>query len=315
VARFERDEFPPSLYLDGPDESLKAAILAEARHAWARACTESPHPRVFRAAEDSVEEILAAYQGTSLFTPRELILVLDVEGLGRSEKAIRAMAEGVRRPAGGSCLIFSESAADSARKSLEPLRAACDARLTAFPLAGRALIAWGRRRVAREGIEVEDGLLESMADACENDPSEFFNELEKLLTCVGPSRRITREEASKLLRPVADADLFDYLAAVAAGDPSLAGRRLSQVLAAGESEGLILFSLVNLVGGALGGWSRRPELSRALGRRSAPGDLARALDALYRAEWAWKGGRADAITVLEQVTREISAGGAVPARR
>jgi DNA polymerase III delta subunit len=315
VARFERDDFPASLYLDGPDESLKAALIAEARHAWARACPESPQPRVFRAAEDSVEEILAAYQGTSLFTPRELILVLDVEGLGRSERSIRALAEAVRRPAGGSCLIFSESASDSSRKALEPLRAACAVRLTAFPLARRALIAWGRRRVTREGVTVEEGLLETMADACENDPSEFFNELEKLLTCVGPSREITRAEAAQLLRPVADADRVDFLAAVAAGDPSLAGRRLAKVLAAGESEGAILFALANLVGGAIGGWSRWRDLSMALSRRSAPADLARALDALYRAEAAWKGGRADAITVLEQVTREISTPSAAAARR
>lgn len=315
VARFERDRFPSSLYLDGPDESLKAAILAEARHAWARACPESPHPHVFRAAEDGVEEILAAYQGASLFAPRELILVLDVEGLGRSERAVRALAEGVTRPAGASCIILSESASDSPRKALEPLRAACAARLTAFPLARRALIAWGQRRATREEVAVEDGILESLAAACENDPSEFFNELEKLLTCVGPSRRITREEAARLLRPVADADLFDFLAAVAAGDPSLAGRRLARVLASGEGEGTVLFSLVNLVGGALGGWSRWRELSMALARRSAPTDLARALDALYRAESAWKGGRADVVAALEQVTREISGSSVAPARR
>src|SRR5262245_9851100 len=191
VARFERDQFPARLYLDGSDESLKASVIAEARHAWARACPESPHPRVFRAAEDSVEEILAVYQRASLFTPRELIIVLDVEGIGRSERAIRALSEGILRPAGASCLILSESAADSARKALDPLRAACVAKLTAFPLARRALIAWGRRRVAREAVTVEEGLLEKLADACESDPSEFFNELEKLLTCVGPSRAIT----------------------------------------------------------------------------------------------------------------------------
>ncbi|HET9326379.1 MAG TPA: hypothetical protein VFQ05_06380 [Candidatus Eisenbacteria bacterium] len=315
MARFESDDFPSSLYLDGPDESLKAAVIAEARHAWAKACPESPHPRVFRAAEDSVEEILAVYQGASLFTPRELIIVLDVEGLSRSERGIRALAEGVRRPAGASTLIFSESGADSARRSLEPLRAACAARLTAFPLARRALIAWGRRRVGREGLTVEDGLLESLADSCENDPSEFFNELEKLLTCVGPSKRITNEEAAQLLRPVSNADLIDFLAAVAAGDPMLAGRRLGLVLAAGESEGSILFALTNLVGGAMGGWARWRDLSMALSRRSSPSHLAQSLDALYRAEWAWKGGRADAVAALEQVTREISSGGAIPARR
>jgi len=52
-----------------------------------------------------------------------------------------------------------------------------------------------------------------------------------------------------------------------------------------------------------------------LGRRAAPGDLARALDALYCAEWAWKGGRADAVAALEQVTREISGGSTAVARR
>jgi DNA polymerase III delta subunit len=312
MARLEHGEFPASLYLDGPDESLKAAWIGEVKRAWAKACPEAPYPRVFRAAEDGVEEILAAYHGTSLFTPRELLIVLDVEGLGRSERALRALAEGVARPAGGSCLVLSESAAESARKSLEPLRAACALRLTALPLGRAALITWGQRRLGREQVTPEDGLLELLADACENDPSEFFNELEKLLTCVGDSRRLTRAEAAALLRPVAGADLVEFLATVAVGDAGLAARKLSRVLAAGEGEGTVLFALANLVGGAIGGWARWRDLSMTLARRAGPEDLTRALDALYRAEAAWKQGRADVVTVLEQVTRVVS--GERPAR-
>jgi len=307
VSRLERGDFPPSLYLDGPDESLKAAWIAEVRRAWARACPEAPYPRVFRAGEDGVEEILAAYHGTSLFTPRELLIVLDVEGLGRSERTVKAFAEGVARSAGGSSLVLSESASDSARKSLEPLRTACAVRVTAVPLGRDSLVSWGRRRLGREEVSAEDGLLEMLAEACENDPSEFFNELEKLVTCVGESRRLTRAEAALLLRPVAGADLVEFLATVAAGDAALAGRRLSRVLASGESEGSVLFALANLVGGALGGWARWRELSMALARRTPPGELARALDAIYRAESAWKRGRADAVTALEQATREVCA--------
>ena len=314
VARLERGDFPASLYLDGPDESLKAAVIAEVRHAWARACPEAPHARVFRAGEDRVEEILAAYHGTSLFTPRELLIVLEVEGIGRSERMVAGLAEGVSRPAGGSSLVLSVSASHSPRKTLEPLRTAAAARLTAMPLGRAALIGWGRRRVAREEVTAEQGLLEMLADACENDPSEFLNELEKLLTCVGPSRRVTRAEAAALLRPVAGADLAEFLAAVAMGDAPRAARCLGRVLAAGESEGGVLFALVNLVGGALGGWARWRELSMALARRSAPGDLARGLDALYRAESAWKRGRADVVVVLEQATREICGATAVPPR-
>jgi DNA polymerase III delta subunit len=306
IERLDVGRFPASLYVDGPDESLKAALLGEVRHAWARAVPEAPHARVFRLGEDRIDAILAAYHGTSLFTPRGLLIVLEVEAIGRSERVVASFAEGIARGAGGSCLVLVESASESARKSLESLRAATAVRLTAMPMGRAALLGWGKRRVTREGVTAEDGVLEALADASENDASEFLNELEKLLTCVGPDRRVTRAEAAALLRPMADADLAEYLSAVAVGHAGLASRRLGQVLAAGEGEGSVLFALVQLVGGALGGWTRWREPSLVLSRRRrAPGELARALDALYRAEAAWKGGRADAVVVLEQVTREI----------
>jgi hypothetical protein len=83
--RLDRADFPASLYLDGPSEALKAALLAELRHAWAKSLPAAQPARVFRAAETSVEEILAAYQGISLFSPRDLVIVLEIEDLGRSE--------------------------------------------------------------------------------------------------------------------------------------------------------------------------------------------------------------------------------------
>ena len=69
----------------------------------------------------------------------------------------------------------------------------------------------------------------------------------------------------------------------------------------------MLFALSNLVGGALGGWARHKELSAALARRRPPRELARSLDAIYRAEAAWKSGRADVVAVLEQATRAVCA--------
>ena len=74
--RLGRDEFPPALYLDGPDEGLKAALLAELRQAWARACPEAPAARVFRTSEAGVDELLAAFHGGSLFAPCELLSFL-----------------------------------------------------------------------------------------------------------------------------------------------------------------------------------------------------------------------------------------------
>jgi len=306
LERIDRDDFPASLYLEGPDEGLKAALLAELRHGWARACPDTPAARVFRAAETPVDELLAAFHGGSLFAPRELLLVLDVEDLGRSERRVAALAEGLGRPVGGTSMVLVESAGDATRKSLDPLRGACAAQCLAMPPGRQMLLGWGARRMRRETIALEAGTLEAVADACEGDSITFFDELEKLVAWAGAGGRLTRADVAAILRPVVGADLPAYLGAVAAGDPPLAAQRLGRLLAAGMGEGTVLFALANLVGGALGGWARHRELSEALRRRLPPRALARCLDGLYRAEAAWKGGRADVVAVLEQATRVVA---------
>ena len=311
IERFRRGDFPATLYLEGPSESLKAALLAELRRAWARACPEAPLARVFRAAEAGIEEILAAFQGASLFSPRDLILVLEVEDLGRSEKRVAALAAGLATPSGGSCLVLHESDADTPRKSLEPLRAASSLRWNAEVPARPELLRWGQCRLAADDLDLEPGVVETVADACEGDPLTFFNELEKLdviAPLVDGRRRITRQAADAMLKPVLGADLPEYLSAVALGRSEHAGRALARLLTAGVGEGTVLFALSNLVGGALGGWARNKDLSAALARRRTPRDLARSIDAIYRAEAAWKSGRADVVAVLEQATRAVCSG-------
>lgn len=308
LERLEGGDFPSTLYLDGPSEPVKAALLAELRRAWAAACRESPLARVFRATESGVEEILNAFQGASLFSPRDLVMVLGVEELarGKNDKRITPLAEGISRPAGGSSLTLVERAAEKERKSLDPLRAACAVRITAVAPARAALLAWGRRRVAREGLKAGAGAVEALVDACEGDPLAFFSELDKLCTYTAREGRVRVEDVAALQRPVVGADLPDYLGAVALGEPGLAAQRLGRLLAAGVGEGTILFALSNLVGGALGGWAKFRDLSHALQRRLRPDALGRAADAVYRAEAAWKSGRADAIAALEQATRDVA---------
>lgn len=298
-------KFPGSLYLEGSSEPLKAETLAVLRRAWAEHVPQAPAARVLRAAESGVEEILALYQGASLFTPRELIVVLDIEDLGRSEKRVSALAVGLAMPAGESCLVLVESAAESTRKTLEPLRAACRARIEADPPTRAALRGWGELRLAGERIEAEPRVLEMLLEASEGDAMAFFSELARLVSWAGPGVRATPAEVAEILRPAAGAELPDYLESVAAGDSARAGLRLGRLLAAGMSEGTILFSLSNLVGGALGGWARYGIQSAALRRRRGGSELLRCLDAVYRTEAAWKGGRADVVALLEHATREV----------
>lgn len=312
LERAAAGEFPTSLYVEGPDEALKATFLAAFRHAWAAAVPQAPLARVMRPGENGVDDVLAAYHGISMFTPRELTLVLDVEDYARSEKRIAALAEGVTRPAGASCLVLVESAADSPRKTLAALRAACAARFEAHPLAAAGLVRWGHQRLASERLVAEPGALEALAEVCEGETVAFFNELGKLVGGAGADQRLSVADVAALTRPSVGAALPEYLLAVATGDVASAAQRLGRLIAAGESEGAVMFALGNLVGGALGGWSRWRELSAALARRRVPLELARALDAVYRAEAAWKGGRVDALSALEQATRDVA--GETPAR-
>lgn len=291
--------------MDGDSEALKAAFLAELRAHWATANPGVP-PRVLRPSESPPEEILAAWQSTSLFSARDLVLVLNVEELLRSEKRIAALAAGVASGVRGSCLVLVESATEKPRRKLDPLRAACAARWSAGVPGRDALIGWGRRRLKREGLEAEDGVLELLADVSESEAVAFFNELEKLVSLGGRAGgQIGRGDAERLLKPVVGAGLEEYLQAVATGHPALAARRLGRLLAAGEGEGTVLFRLGNLVGGAMGGWAISRQYSYDLARRRRD-DLPALADAVYRAEAAWKGGRADSVAVLEQVTREIA---------
>jgi DNA polymerase III delta subunit len=302
----DRGEWPASVYLYGPSEAIKAAFLSELRAAWAAQCPESPSARVFRAAENSVEEVLALYQGVSLFSPRDLILVFEVEDWARGSQRIEALCSGIGAPAGASLLVLVESESDTVRKALEPARAACAVRVHALPPQRRELIAWGERRIAREDFATEPGAIEALVQACEGDPLAFVSELERLVTWSARERRVTKQDVAALQRPVLDADVPGFLAAVAAGHSGIATQRLGRLLAAGTSEGTIVFALSNLVGGALGGWAKYRDASFALRGRLGPARLAHAADQMFRAEFAWKDGRADVVAVLEQATRTIA---------
>lgn len=305
LGALEQGRFPGSLYLEGPDESVKAEVLAVLRSAWSAG--EGGEVRVFRAAEASAEDVVSAYQTVSLFSARAMVIVLEVEDWGRSERRVRAVADAVRAGGGLSCLVLVESASDTPRKSLEPLRAAAAARVVCDPAGAGELRALAGRKLKRSGVEPDDGVIDLLLQASEGETATFFNELDKLSAWAGESGRITVADARRLLRPVVGAELSEFLGAVVEGEPGAARVRLARLLSGGASEGTILFALTNVLGGALGGWARYRGLSEELRRRWSPRRIAQGLDLLYRVERAWKSGRAEASTLLEHATQALCA--------
>jgi DNA polymerase III delta subunit len=312
ITKLEKGDFPGVLYVEGSDEAIKTAFLADLRRAWATAVPESPTPRIVRT-DDGIDDILAAYQTVSMFASRELTIVFSVEKLVRSDKQIKTLADGLATPSSGSCLVLVEAASDKPRKKLDPLREVAQARLEVGAPDERGLIEWGRRRLLATGNQAEAGVLQALLDACERDPLAFLNEAGKLGVLAGDGGTVTMAHVKTLTAPKLGAELPDFILAVAQGDAKRAAQRLERILAAGESEGTILWSLGHLASSSLVrtsapySWAMYKEATAALARRRNAVSLARAVDAVYRAEAAWKGGRTDVRSALEQATRDLVA--------
>lgn len=312
LAKLETGEFPGVVYLEGTDEAIKAAFLADYRRAWARAVPDSATARILRP-DEGIDEILAAYQTVSMFTSRELTIVFSIEKLVRSDKQIATLAAGLATPSSGSSLVLVEAAADKPRKKLDPLREAAVVRVEVGTPDERALLEWGRRRLLATGNTAEAGVLQALLDACERDPLAFLNEAGKLSVLAGDGGTVTMAHVKTLTAPRLGAELPDFIMAVAQGDAKRAAQRLERILAAGESEGSILWSLGHLASSSLVrtaapySWAMYKEATATLARRRNAASLARAVDAVYRAEAAWKGGRTDVRSALEQATRDLVA--------
>jgi DNA polymerase III delta subunit len=294
---------PGTTYLSGNDESLKAEILHALKEAWLAAVPDSP-PSVLRAGEAGPSGVLGAVQGGSLFASRSLVIVLRVEDWARSSSIPIAVGQALAQIPPENLLVFVESAGDSERKHLNPLRAAC-ARIFALDgLPPSELRHWADRHARRHGLALAGDAWDALFDLPRLDTGEVFNELDKLAAWAGEGGAVTREQTLALVHPAGGATLSDLADAVASRNGALAMDCLLRALEGGESPGSILFQLVSLLTGALrlkgggGGWVRDRRRSGIIAQAWSSEDIARGLDLLYRCERAWKTGRAPDETLL-----------------
>ncbi|MEP7027518.1 MAG: DNA polymerase III subunit delta [Candidatus Eisenbacteria bacterium] len=303
---------PGTTYLSGNDESLKAEILHALKEAWLLAVPDSP-PSVLRAGEAGPSGVLGAVQGGSLFTSRSLVIVLRVEDWARSSSIPIAVGQALAQIPPENLLVFVESAGDSERKHLNPLRAACARVFALDGLPPSELRHWAERHARRQGLALEADAWEALFELPRLDTGEVFNELDKLAAWAGDGGTVTREQALALVHPAGGATLSDLADAVAERRAPAAMDCLLRALEGGESPGSILFQLVSLLSGALrlkgggGGWIRDRRRSAIIAHAWSGEEIARGLDLLYRCERAWKTGRAPDDTLLVRAVQGLTA--------
>jgi DNA polymerase III delta subunit len=302
---------PGTTYLSGNDESLKAEILHALKEAWLAAVPDSP-PTVLRAGEAGPSNVLGAVQGGSLFASRSLVIVLRVEDWARSASVPVAVGQALAQIPPENLLVFVESAGDSERKHLNPLRAACARVFALDGLPPSELRHWADRHASRSGLKLAPDAWDAIFELPRLDTGEVFNELDKLAAWAGAGGAVTREQALAIVHPAGGATLGDLADAVAERKGALAMDCLLRALEGGESPGSILFQLVSLLTGALrlsgagGGWVRDRRRSSVIAARWNPAEIARGLDLLYRCELSWKSGRAPDETLLVRAVQGLT---------
>jgi len=248
--------------------------------------------------------VLGAVQGGSLFASRSLVIVLRVEDWARSSSIPIAVGQALAQIPPENLLVFVESAGDSERKHLNPLRAACARIFSLDGLPPSELRHWAERHARRQGLSLAGDAWDALFELPRLDTGEVFNELDKLAAWAGEGGAVTREQTLALVHPAGGATLGDLADAVADRKGALAMDCLLRALEGGESPGSILFQLVSLLTGALrlkgggGGWVRDRRRSAIIAQAWSSEEIARGLDLLYRCERAWKTGRAPDETLL-----------------
>ncbi len=296
-------ESPGTTYLQGQDEALKTEILTALKESWLAAVPDAP-PTIMRAGEAGPGAVLNAVQGGSLFASRSLVIVLKAEDWARSSTTPIAVAHGLAAIPPENLLVFVESAGDSERKYLNPLRAACARVFALDGLPESELRPWAERHARRAGLTLAPDAWEALFEMPRLDTGEAFNELDKLAAWAGKGGRVSAADVVALAHPAGGATLGALADAVAARRAPEAMDCLLRALEGGESSGTVMFQLVSLLSGALRlrgggrGWVRDRARSERIANGWRPDEIARGLDLLYRCERAWKTGRAPDDTLL-----------------
>jgi DNA polymerase-3 subunit delta len=244
--------------------------------------------------------LLDALGALPVMAERRLVLLREPEGARGGGKAlVEALADALPALAAASETVLVVAAAKVDRRSRwfkafkEPAaEVRCDP-----PKPGRETLAFVRAEAKRQGVALEKGAAELLAERIGPQLLLLRRELEKASLLVEPGEKVTRDQIAAGTCDVADEPIWDLTDAIGEGRGADALVVLSKVLAAGAVPPQILGALAThfrkLLRVRTGGAAPGPpfvvkKLERQAGRY-APRRLRFCLDAIHETDMALKG--------------------------
>ena len=170
---------------------------------------------------------------------------------------------------GGRRLVRVRDANKGLRPALERANEAA-AVIACYPESGAELEASLGRMLKERGVTADPAALSWMAARLGENRLQIRQEVEKLALYVGPTKRVTEEDAMACIAEGSTLDLDQALLAATAGDAALADRALDQAFAEGAAA-------VQVVRAALRHVQRLHLAALAVAKGSSPSDALSAL--------------------------------------
>lgn len=333
LARLEKGKTIPAILLLGEEAYLRdncrhlltKTFVAEAARGWAVSHYSADRGETQAALEQS--------QTMAMLSPRQVVFLEEGEAIDKMgekdrEQAVAQLDAYLSNPAPFTVLVIEARALDQrmklgkllAEKALVvecDLGQALDQKLATAVLMARAM-------AKDQGVELEKGAAEDLAEFVAADLMRLKTEIDKLATYVGERKRIGKQDVSALVVSEKATTVWELADLLASRQAKKAMEFLNRLLRDGEEPLQMLGALTWMyrklieaseVRGVANAWQAartlgmRPEqaeLALQSARRISQPRLLEGLAALRRADDRLKGGREDAPAVMEFLVVELT---------
>jgi DNA polymerase III subunit delta len=242
--RLKRKELAPVVLLWGEESWLVDEAIRQIE-----AVALAPEARefdreVFYGDEAEAQTIVTAAQTLPWLGTQRLVLVRGAEALSRA--ADPPLVAYCKQPSPRTCLLFTAQRAEASR-SLFALLLKLPWAVRFRRLPARELAIWIEQRIAARGCRIASDTVAALVEAVGNDLRLLANEIDKLVTFVGPEQAIEVGSLMALTGDVRETSAFELARLLSAGDLGGALRSWGKFASSGEYPGLALGAITHHV--------------------------------------------------------------------
>ena len=237
-----------------------------------------------RLVNPTAQQIIESAETFPLMCDRRLILVQEMELLGKDEKKTKPSSEKegddsekliayLKAVPDTACLVFDCGEAPDKRRKLAKALTSLEGYVSFDAMEDSDLFSFLSRQAERAGVTLERPAFDRLVFLCGRDTRNLLNELGKLTAYASGEKRITARMADEIVTRNAEARVFEMIDDAVDGRTAKAYRQLAVLLESGESRIGILALILRQMRQMLyvkelsGGGAARQQIAAALGLR------------------------------------------------